>query len=411
MKSDQSHEVLIINCGSSSLKFAWLNVGTGIARAKGIAERIADAGTNIRLELDGNTVEKAIPGADHGSALLELVGLCWPGGALPSGLCAVGHRVVHGGEYFREPCLIDAEAIAKIEACAELAPLHNPANSLGIRIAMEHFPTLPQVAVFDTAFHQSMPKSAYIYAVPYSWYAEHKVRRYGFHGTSHQFVSAEAARLLGRPIDNFQLVTAHLGNGCSVCAVRDGRSVETSMGLTPSEGLVMGTRSGDIDPNLTEFIAEKIGLNSHQVNDIINRKSGLIGISELSSDMRTLVTAALHGNEKAALAIEIFCYRLARHVLAVCAALDRIDALVFTGGIGENCVEVRAKTLQYLAFLRPEIDHDRNSVHGRESDGRITQDHAAGLTALVVPTNEEWMIGRFTLQLCQKLTRNGTEEQ
>jgi acetate kinase len=408
MNADSPHEVLIINCGSSSLKYAWLDVGTGIAIAKGLAERIGEVGTNIRLELIGNVVEKAIPGADHGDALRELVELCWPGEVIPSNLRAVGHRVVHGGEYFREPCLVDADVIAKIDACAELAPLHNPANALGIRIALERFPTLPHIAVFDTAFHQTMPKRAYIYAVPYTWYTQYKVRRYGFHGTSHQFVSAEAARRLGRQVDDCQLVTAHLGNGCSVCAVRDGRSVETSMGLTPSEGLVMGTRSGDIDPNLAEFIAQKTGLSSHQINDMINRKSGLLGISELSNDMRSLVAAADIGNEQAALAIDVFCYRLARQILGMCAGLGRIDALVFTGGIGEHCVEVRAKTLEYLAFLRPEVDHARNAAHGRESNGQITRDHASGLTALVVPTNEEWMIGRFALQLCEELGRDGT---
>ena len=411
MNAEPQHEVLIINCGSSSLKFAWLDVDTGIARGKGLAERIGEVGTSIRLELDGNVVEKAIPGADHGGALRELVELCWPADVVPASLRAVGHRVVHGGEYFREPCLVDAEVIAKIEAYAELAPLHNPANALGIRLAMQRFPRLPHVAVFDTSFHQTMPKQAYLYAVPYSWYTQHKARRYGFHGTSHQFVANEAARLLGRTIDDCQFVTAHLGNGCSVCAVRDGRSVETSMGLTPSEGLVMGTRSGDIDPNLTEFIAGKTGKSSHEINDMINRKSGLLGISELSNDMRTLVAAAGSGNEQAALAIEIFCYRLARHVLSMCAGLDRIDALVFTGGIGEHCVEVRAKTLQYLAFLRPEIDVARNDAHGRESNGWITRDQAAGLVTLVVPTNEEWMIGRFALHLCEKLGRNGTAQQ
>ena len=409
MKADPPHEVLIINCGSSSLKYAWLDAGTGIVRAKGLAERIGEVDTSIRLELGGTIIENAIPGADHGSALRELVERCWPGGVIPPNLRAVGHRVVHGGEYFREPCLVDADVIAKIETCAELAPLHNPANSLGIRIAMERFPALPHVAVFDTAFHQTMPKRAYIYGVPYAWYTQHKVRRYGFHGTSHQFVANEAARLLGRPIDDCHLVTAHLGNGCSVCAVRDGHSVETSMGLTPSEGLVMGTRSGDIDPNLTEFIALKTAKTSHEITDMINRKSGLLGISELSNDMRTLVAAAHTGNEQASLAIEIFCYRLARQVLSMCAGLDRIDALVFTGGIGEHCAEVRAKTLQYLAFLRPEIDDARNEAHGRNSHGRITQDQAAGLVALVVPTDEEWMIGRFALQLCQKLGRDRSE--
>ena len=410
MTPDPPHEVLVINCGSSSLKYSWLDVGTGIPRAKGIAERIGEVGTSIRLEFSGNVVEKAIPGADHGGALREMVELCWPGGVIPSNLRAVGHRVVHGGEYFREPCLIDAEVLARIEACSELAPLHNPANCIGIRMAIERFPMLPHVAVFDTAFHQTMPKYAYLYAVPYVWYTQHQARRYGFHGTSHQFVGNEAARRLGRPIDDYQLVTAHLGNGCSVCSIRNGKSVETSMGLTPSEGLVMGTRSGDIDPNLTEFIAAKTGKTSHEINELINRKSGLLGISEISNDMRSLDAAARAGNEQAALAIEVFCYRLARHVLGMCVALDRIDALVFTGGIGENCVEVRARALQHLAFMRPEIDHARNAAHGRHSVGRITRDDATGLTALVVPTDEEWMIGRFALQLCLQTARNESAE-
>jgi acetate kinase len=407
MDSERRDDVLIINCGSSSLKLAWLDAGTGSVRAKGLAERIGEKGTNIRLELGDTVIEKPIAGAEHGAALREVVALCWPGGEPPSGLLAIGHRVVHGGEYFREPCLVDDEALVKIEACAELAPLHNPANLLGIRMAMAHFPALPQVAVFDTAFHQTMPERAYTYAVPYAWYEQYKARRYGFHGTSHQFVATEAARLLGRPIADCQLVTAHLGNGCSVCAVRDGRSVETSMGLTPSEGLVMGTRSGDVDPNLAEFIGGKSGLSGHEINSMLNRESGLMGISGLSNDMRTLVAAAQGGHARAALAIEVFCYRLARQVLGMGAGLNRIDALVFTGGIGEHSAPVRSRTLEHLAILRPEVDLARNAAHGRDSQGRITRDQTSGLVALVVPTDEEWMIGRFALQLCRARGRDG----
>ena len=400
MNPDRGPEVLIINCGSSSLKLAWLDVKTGLVRAKGIAERIGEADTNIRIEVDGVLIQKPTPGIDHGESLRELVAACWPNGVRPASIVAVGHRIVHGGEFFSQPCLIDDDVIAKIEACAELAPLHNPAHLLGIRTAMGLFTNLPHVAVFDTAFHQSMPAKAYHYAVPYQWYEEFKARKYGFHGTSHQFVSAEAALRLGRPVEDCQLVTAHLGNGCSVCAVKNGKSVDTSMGLTPSEGLVMGTRSGDIDPNLTEYIAGKTGRSIHEINDMINRKSGLLGISGLSNDMRTLTAAASAGQPKALLAIEVFCYRLARQILAMCAGLTRIDALVFTGGIGEHSAEVREKTLESLVLLRPEIDSVRNAEHGQRSQGRITRDDSTGLVGLVIPTNEEWMIGRFAVDIC-----------
>lgn len=401
MNADRGPEVLIINCGSSSLKFAWLDAMTGLIRAKGIAERIGEIGTNLRIDVEGILIEKPAPGFDHGESLRELVKLCWRDGGRPSTVVAIGHRIVHGGEFFSEPCLVDDDVIAKIQACAELAPLHNPAHLLGIRTAMELFHDLPHVAVFDTAFHQSMPEKAFHYAIPFQWYEEYKARKYGFHGTSHQFVSAEAARRLGLPIEGCQLVTAHLGNGCSVCAVKNGKSVDTSMGLTPSEGLVMGTRSGDIDPNLTEYIAGRTGLSIHEINDMINRKSGLLGISGLSNDMRTLATAASAGQPRAVLAIEVFCYRLARQVLAMCAGLSRIDALVFTGGIGEHSAVVREKTLASLTLLCPEIDPDRNLEDGVHSQGRITRDDSQGLVALVIPTNEEWMIGRFAVELCR----------
>ncbi|WP_397571524.1 acetate/propionate family kinase [Schlesneria sp. T3-172] len=402
MKADCGHEALIINCGSSSLKLAWLDAATGVLRAKGLVERIGEIGTKVRFTLQDVTIEKEIPGLDHGAALRDLVGLCWTGGVHPSSVVAIGHRIVHGGEFFSHPCLIDDEVIARIRACAELAPLHNPAHLEGIKTARDLFPDLPHVAVFDTAFHQTMPAKAFHYAIPYQWYEEFKARKYGFHGTSHQFVSREAAVRLGRPANDCQVVTAHLGNGCSVCAVKNGKSVDTSMGLTPSEGLVMGTRSGDIDPNLTEYIAGKSGLSIREVNDMINRKSGLLGISGLSNDMRTLTDAAIAGQPRAALAIEVFCYRLARQVLAMCAALTRMDALVFTGGIGEHSAVVREKTLSALTILRPELDPERNQANGIHSQGRITCDNSNGLVALVIPTNEEWMIGQFAVELCQK---------
>lgn len=394
-------EILIINCGSSSLKMAWLHAGSGETIAKGLVERIGEEGTRLRLELRGHLTEQPLSGADHGRGLKALMERCWPSGFPPSSLAGIGHRVVHGGEFFRQPCLIDEVAIRNIESCAELAPLHNPANLVGIRVARDLYPALPHVAVFDTAFHQTMPEYTYMYGVPYDWYDKFKARRYGFHGTSHQFVSGEATRWLGRSADDCQLIVAHLGNGCSVCAVKNGKSVETSMGLTPLEGLVMGTRSGDVDPNLGEFISGKTGLSSHDVNEILNRKSGLLGLSGLSNDMRTLQAEAEKGHVRARMAIEVFCYRLARQVLSMCAGLDRIDALVFTGGIGENSAQIRARTLEHLRLLRPEIDDSRNAAHGRSTQGRVTKEKTSGLVALVVPTNEEWMIGRLALQLCQ----------
>lgn len=391
-------ETLIVNCGSSSLKFAWLDAVDGAVRAKGLADRLGTAGARIKFERGLEAVEESIPDLDHGRALRRLAELCWGEGGPPAGLCAVGHRVVHGGDAFRAPLVVDEEALRGIEACADLAPLHTPANVLGMRIAREMFPDLPHVAVFDTAFHQTMPPRAYLYAVPYAWYEQHRARRYGFHGTSHQFVSGEAARMLGLPADDCQLIVAHLGNGCSVCAVRDGRSVDTSMGLTPLEGLVMGTRSGDVDPNLLEYIARATGLPLHEVVDVLNRGGGLLGLSGLSNDMRTLVAAAAAGHARAGLAIDVFCYRLARWTLGMAAGLTRIDALVFTGGIGENSAEVRARTLAHLAVLRPELDPDRNAAHGRGAQGTITREGAPGLKAMVVPTNEEWAIGRIAAE-------------
>jgi acetate kinase len=305
--------------------------------------------------------------------------------------------VVHGGEAFTSSELIDSAVLTRIEALAGLAPLHQPFNLLGIRAMQALFPALPQVAVFDTAFHQTMPERAYLYAVPQALYREHGVRRYGFHGISHRYVAGEAARVLGLDPARCALITAHLGNGCSATAIEDGRSVDTSMGLSPLEGLVMGTRSGDVDPGLHEFLAERLNLDVAGVTALLNRESGLLGLSELSNDMRRLTEAAKRGHQRAALAVEIFCYRLAKHLAALVVPLGRLDALVFTGGIGENAVGVRARVVALLEHLGLRLDGDRNADHGAGSGGVITSDDPP--VAAVVATDEELLIASDTAAL------------
>jgi acetate kinase len=361
--------VLVINCGSSSLKFALIEPESGDVVRRGLLERLSGDGAHARALDD---------------VLETLAG---------ERFSAVGHRVVHGGEHFSASVALDGAAIETIRGCSELAPLHNPANLAGIEAARERFPEVPHVAVFDTAFHQTLPPRAFLYAIPYELYETSKVRRYGFHGTSHRYVAEEAARRLGRPLAEVELVTAHLGNGCSACAVRGGRSVDTTMGLTPLEGLVMGTRSGDVDPNLHEFLHDRAGLSLAEVTNLLNKKSGLLGLSGTSNDMRTLLAARERGDARAALAIGVFTYRLAKAVLALTAALGRVDALVFTGGIGEHAAPVRAETLDGLRVLGPVLEPELNAAHGAASGGRITRADSR-LLALVVPTNEELVIAR-----------------
>jgi acetate kinase len=315
-------------------------------------------------------------------------------------LVGVGHRVVHGGDRFTESVVIDDDVVAAIRSVSDLAPLHNPANLLGIDAVATERPALRQVAVFDTAFHQTMPPTAYRYAVPEAWYTDHGVRRYGFHGTSHRYVSAEAAVLLGRPLDELRLVTAHLGNGASAAAVSDGQSVDTTMGLTPLEGLVMGTRSGDVDPGVFAHIAGRTGLDVDAVTRALNSESGLAGLSGIGNDMRAIAAAAEGGDERAALAIDVFAYRVAKAVAALVVGLGRLDAVVFTGGIGENDAGVRHLVLGRLSFLGLVEDEDANRDHGRHTDGRITTEGPP--VALVVPTDEELLIARDTARLLGK---------
>jgi acetate kinase len=383
--------VLVINCGSSSLKFALVEPNSGAVLHRGLAERLNRDGAS--LTLDDEPAAPLPAAAGHAEALDRV--LSHLGGHTP---LAVGHRVVHGGEEFSDSVVLDEPSLEKIERCSELAPLHNPANLAGIRAARERFPELAHVAVFDTAFHQTLPPRAFVYAVPYELYEQHKVRRYGFHGSSHQYVAGEAARRLQRPLESLELVTAHLGNGCSATAIQGGRSVDTTMGLTPLEGLVMGTRSGDVDPNLHLFLGERLNLGLGEITDLLNRKSGLLGLSGSSNDMRTLLSARERGDERARLAIEVFCYRLAKAVLGLAAALRRIDALVFTGGIGEHAAQVRADTLAGLRLLGAKLDPELNLRHGEGADGRITEPDS-GLLSLVVPTNEELVIAREAARL------------
>ena len=310
----------------------------------------------------------------------------------------VGHRVVHGGSRFSASVLVDDEVLAALGDLVDLAPLHLPANLAGIEAARAELPDLPHVAAFDTAFHQTMPPVAYRYAVPSEWFEDHDVRRYGFHGTSHRYVSARAAELLGRPLESLRMVTLHLGNGCSATAVRDGISVDTTMGLTPLEGLVMGTRSGDVDPGLLGYVANRLGLDLAGVLEALNNRSGLLGLSGISNDMRTLTDAARQGSESAALAIEVFAYRAAKAVGGLAVALGRLDVLVFTGGIGERAPQVRSTILGHLGVLGLHEDTDANTDHGRTTGGQVSLVDDQ-VIALVVPTDEELVIARDTREL------------
>ena len=382
-------KILVLNCGSSSVKFAVIDAHSGEEHVTGLAQRLGTEKASLDWKVAGQKESQSIAGADHDRALRTAVDLQGRHG-LAGGLAAVGHRVVLGGARFSGSMIIDAEVISKVEQCIPLGPLHNPPNLLGIRVAQELFPALPQIAVFDTAFHQSMPPRAYLYPVPYAWYEQHEVRRYGFHGTSHRFVSQQAVKQLGLAPGDHALVTAHLGNGCSLAAVRDGASVDTTMGLTPLEGVVMGTRSGSIDPAVVGHMAKALGQPAERVLDALNKESGLLGLSGLSNDMRTLQEAADAGHDRALLAIEIFCYALAKAVASLVVPLGRVDALVFTGGIGENSAAIRARVLKQLGFLGLTVDPVANMSHGRAQRGRITREERP--LAAVVPTNEELMI-------------------
>ena len=391
----ESGHVLVINCGSSSIKFSVIDHETSTHVIRGSVERIGQDNAQLKYTASHGMGSQSLGMADHERALQSIAAILNETAGLQKELRAVGHRVVHGGETFAAPSQVDDQVLSAIENCNHLAPLHNPANLLGIRTAQRLFPGLPQVAVFDTAFHQTLPQQAYLYAIPYNLYEEHGIRRYGFHGTSHRFVTERAAALLGNPLGECAFVSVHLGNGCSACAVLGGKSVDTTMGLTPLEGLVMGTRSGDIDPGLHAQLAEQLGWTLKHITDVLNNESGLLGLSGLSNDMRELIEAATAGHERAGLAIEVFCYRLAKAIAALFVSLGRVGTVIFTGGIGENAHSVRAMVVQQLVLFGFELDPERNAMHGARSNGCITRD--GGRIAMVVPTDEELMIARETL--------------
>lgn len=392
--------VLVLNCGSSSIKFATVNPETAEMPFSGLVQCIASPDANIGWKLNGNKQKQQLPDINYHEALDFILNLLRDNKELFDHIIAVGHRVVHGGENFTKSAVIDDAVLTAIRACQNLAPLHNPANIQGILATKKMFPSLTQVAVFDTAFHQSMPKEAFLYALPYELYEKHQIRRYGFHGTSHLYVSRQAAKVLDIPYEEAAFITAHLGNGCSTCAILNGKSMDTSMGLTPLEGLVMGTRSGDMDPSIHEHLVDRLGYDIHKVTKMLNKESGLLGISGIDSDCRTLEEGVENGNERATLAMEIFCYRLTKYIASYAAVIGRIDALIFTGGIGENSSYVRETVLKRLKILGFELDSERNNANGKNSKQLITKDGST--KALVIPTNEELVIAQDAAALSQE---------
>ena len=393
--------ILVINCGSSSLKYQLINSDSEAVLAKGLCERIGIDGSvlthtpagkdKVRIEtpMPNHTVAvqlviDALTNAEHGVIKsLDEIG-------------AVGHRVVHGGEKFASSVVITDEVMKAIEECNDLAPLHNPANLIGINSCKEIMPNVPMVALFDTSFHQTMPEKAYLYGLPYEYYEKYKVRRYGFHGTSHDYVSNRAAQLLGKKREDLKIIVCHLGNGASVSAVDHGKCVDTSMGLTPLEGLIMGTRSGDMDPAICDFICQKEGLTSAEMNTVLNKKSGVLGMSGVSSDFRDVEAAANEGNHQAAAALDAFYYRVAKYIGAYTAAMNGVDVVAFTAGVGENNIGGRVEICKYLGYLGTEIDLDKNNVRGEE---RIISKDGSKVTLMAIPTNEELAIARQTLAL------------
>jgi acetate kinase len=388
--------VLVLNCGASSVKFAVVHSSNAHEHISGIAQRLGTPHASLEFNHEDHKESRILHGADHRAALKAIVTLLREVG-LAEGMIGVGHRVVHGGAKFAGSMFITPEVVAKIRECIPLGPLHNPPNLLGIEIAQELFPDLPHVAVFDTAFHQTMPPRAYLYAVPYEWFEKHEVRRYGFHGPSHRYVSQKAVKQLGLDPEDHAIVIAHLGKGCSLAAVRNGKSMDTTMGLTPVDGVVMDTRSGSIDPSIIAHMKKRLGCTADEVMDTLNNASGLLGISGLSKDMVTLQAAAEHGHQRAALAIEKFCYSVAKAAAGMIVSLGRVDALVFTGGIGENAVEVRARIVDLLGFSGFALDRHANAQHGKALNGRITR--TTSPMAAVIPTNEELMIAIDTTEI------------
>lgn len=391
--------ILVINCGSSSLKFALLTVPDMSVVLSGLGERLGAADASIRFDIDGERIKTELGQAGHDKALATLIDFLDKRN-MRSRIAAIGHRVVHGGERFTASVAITPEVLADIEAVSVLAPLHNPANVVGIRAAMEALPGLPNVAVFDTAFHQTMPTKAFLYALPRKYQRELGVRRYGMHGTSHRYVSGEAVKALGLDPENHGIIVAHLGNGASATAIQNGKCVDTTMGMTPLEGLVMGTRCGDVDVGAILYIARHAGLDIDGIDNLVNKQSGLLGMSEISNDCRTVEQAAAEGNQNAKDALDVMTYRIARTISALTAGLTRLDAVVFTGGIGENSASTRAAAIAQMPLLGIEIDDAANDKMFGGKSGVISKNSSdKGPVAIVIPTDEERMIAIDTASI------------
>jgi len=397
-------KVLVINCGSSSLKYQLINMETEESLAQGLVERIGIEGSILTQKVPGR--DKYIieqPMADHKDAIKLVLDALVDGnhGVISSmdEISAVGHRVVHGGEKYSESVVIDDAVMASLEECVKLAPLHNPANIIGINACKSLMPNTPMVAVFDTAFHQTMPKTAYMYPLPYELYAKYGIRKYGFHGTSHKYVSAECAKLMGKDIKDVKIITCHLGNGASLAAIKDGHCVDTSMGFTPLEGIAMGTRCGNIDPAIVTFLMNEGKMTAKEVDNLMNKQSGVLGLSGVSSDFRDIEDAAKEGNERAVLALDVYDYRVRELIGAYAAAMGGVDAVVFTAGLGENAIETRAQICKGLEFLGIEIDDAKNNVRGKATE--VSKD-GAKVKVFVIPTNEELVIARDTKELTSK---------
>ncbi|MBF8436779.1 acetate kinase [Halanaerobiaceae bacterium Z-7014] len=395
-------KILVLNSGSSSIKYQLFNMENENVLAKGIVERIGIDDSFLEHEVNGDeiVIKEDIPNHSKGISLVIDALLDDNHGVLASmdEINAVGHRVVHGGEKFADSVKITDEVVEQMEDVSDLAPLHNPPNIAGIKVCQELMPEKPQVGVFDTAFHQSMPAEAYTYALPYEYYEKYGVRRYGFHGTSHRFVAKRAAKLIDKDFNDSKIITCHLGNGASVAAVKNGKSIDTSMGLTPLEGLVMGTRCGDIDPAIVPFLQEKEDLSSKEIDNIMNKKSGLLGISGISNDSRDIQEAAADGNERAQLAGDVFNYRVKKYIGAYTAAMGGVDAIVFTAGIGENAIEIREGILDGLEYLGFELDKEANDSRGKEIE---ISKAGSDTRVFVIPTNEELVIARDTAEILE----------
>ena len=393
--------VLVINCGSSSLKYQFINSDTEEVMAKGLCERIGIDGSQITYQPKGGDKEVTVtPMPDHTVAVQLVIDALTNAktGVVKSlsDIDAVGHRIVHGGEKFASSVVINDEVVKAIEECNDLAPLHNPANLIGINACKKLMPNVPMVAVFDTAFHQTMPPKAYLYGIPYEYYEKFKVRRYGFHGTSHDYVSSEAAKFLGKDRKDLKIIVCHLGNGASISAVKNGKSVDTSMGLTPLDGLIMGTRSGSIDPAIVTFLAGKLNTDADGVLEILNKKSGVYGLSKVSSDFRDLEKAYNEGNELAKVTLETFSYHVAKYIGAYAAAMNGVDVIAYTAGVGENTSLVRAMVGEYLGYLGTNVDPEKNKMRGETV---VLSDPGSKVVTMIVPTNEELAICRETVRL------------